>query len=128
VLGPTGVNEMRERFPRLRCLSGPHGRAALAGAGGLLLVAAALGGSQSALVALRAGGVLAVLVAAGWWLRRRAARQREPSVLAVEARQPLTRDAGLALVAIDGQRLLLGYGPRGVSLLVTIPPAREGEP
>jgi flagellar protein FliO/FliZ len=109
-------------------LGGPHGRAALVAAGAILLVAAALGGSQSALVALRAGGVLAVFVAAGWWLRRRAALQRAPSVLALEARQPLSREAGLALVAIDGQRLLLGYGPRGVSLLVTLPLAREGEP
>jgi flagellar biogenesis protein FliO len=109
-------------------LGGPRGRAALAAAGAILLAAAAIGGSPSAAVALRAGGVLAILIAAAWWIRRRAALRIGPAVLAVEARQPLTREVGLALVAVNGQRLLLGYGPHGVSLLVTMPPSPAGEP
>ncbi|WP_242341605.1 flagellar biosynthetic protein FliO, partial [Anaeromyxobacter sp. SG66] len=39
------------------------------------------------------------------------------TALALVSRASLGRDAGVALVEVDGRRLVVGYGPSGVQLL-----------
>ena len=42
---------------------------------------------------------------------------RSDGPLSVDARQPLSRDTGVALVQVEHRRLLVGYCPTGVTLL-----------
>jgi len=98
---------------RARRFAAPHLRwvAALGAAAALLLLLPAEGMAGAA---LRALGLLGVLAAGAAALRRPAATARP---LALLDRQPLGGSAGVALVEAGGRRLLLGYGPSGVSLL-----------
>ncbi len=107
------------RFPLL--LAGPTAarRGALALAGAAALVVAALAGGELSGVALRAAAVLGPLACAAAWLRRRQGPQPDPFV-SVEARQPLSREAGLALVRVEARRLLVGYGSKGVTLVAEL--------
>jgi flagellar protein FliO/FliZ len=78
--------------------------------------------------ALRALVFLAVLALAAFAIRRRrGGADRAPSVTVVE-RQALARDVGLALVTVEGRRLLLGYGPRGVGVVAELAPATGRQP
>jgi flagellar protein FliO/FliZ len=92
---------------------------ALAGAGALVL--AALAGGELGGVALRAAALLGALALAAAWLRRRQGPQ-PASLGSVEARQPLSREAGLALVRVEARRLLVGYGSNGVTLVAELAP------
>ncbi len=98
---------------RARRLAAPRARwiAALAGAAALLFLLPA-GGMAGA--ALRAVGLVGALAAVAAALLRPAAAARPVALL---DRQPLGAGAGVALVEAGGRRLLLGYGPSGVSLL-----------
>ncbi len=62
-----------------------------------------------------AAAVLLVAVAAAVLLARR--RATGPSTLVLEARLPLGRDAGVALVRAGGERLVVGWGGGGIRLL-----------
>lgn len=99
-----------------RAAARPQARVVLFGAAtvaGAFLLAAAPGdlaaaASRAALVA--AGiGALAVLA--------RRAPSRAPAPVRIVTRSPLARDAGIAVVEVDGRRLLLGYGGSGVRVL-----------
>jgi flagellar biogenesis protein FliO len=71
-----------------------------------------------------AAAVVLVAVAAVALLARR--RVSGPTGLVLEARLPLGRDAGVALVRAGGERLLLGWGGGGVRLLARL--REEGAP
>ena len=66
-----------------------------------------------------AAGALLVLggLAAALVLARRRAAAPPRAELALEARVPLGKDAGVAVVRWRGRELLVGYGPGGVSSL-----------
>nr|WP_242347014.1 flagellar biosynthetic protein FliO [Anaeromyxobacter sp. SG22] len=85
---------------------------------GAALAATALAFAPGGLgpVAARAGLVAAALWAAAVLARRRAAPAPAPA-LAIVSRASLARDAGGALVEVDGRRLVVGYGSAGVQLL-----------
>ncbi len=102
-------------------LQGPSSarRIALAAAS-IVATAAALVGGEIGGAALRALALLASLGLAGAWLRLRHRRPETDPLMTVEARQPLSREAGLVLVRIEARRLLVGYGPTGASLLVEL--------
>jgi flagellar protein FliO/FliZ len=71
---------------------------------------------------LAAAGLAALLVVA----RRRPASVPAPARLAVVERAALGRDAGVALVEVDGRRVLVGFGAGGVRRLAELP-ARGAE-
>ena len=77
------------------------------------------------------GGALLALVATGLaLLRRRARAGGQLPALKVLERRALSREAALALVGVDGRRLLVGFGRGGASLLADVgipsPGARRG--
>jgi flagellar protein FliO/FliZ len=80
---------------------------------GLALIAAAP--APLAGVAARAALAAAAVGAAAWLVRRRADQAPPPLVLV--GRVTLAREAGLALVEVDGRRLLVGFGAGGTALL-----------
>jgi len=92
---------------------------ALAAAGGLAL--AALPGEGGPLAARAALAALAVGGAALLW--RRGAGAIAPPCLAVSARAGLGRATSVAVVEVDGRRLLLGVSERSVELLCELDPA-----
>jgi flagellar protein FliO/FliZ len=98
--------------------------ALLAGGAGALLLGLAPGGLGPA--AARAALAVACLGAAVAIMRRRAgsASTADAPLLRVLARAPLSRDTGVALVELEGRRLLVGFGAGGVRVLA---PARDGE-
>ena len=77
------------------------------------------------LLAARVVLSLAVVLALLWFIARRVSRTGVVSRgvrLEVLARQNLTRRAGVALVAVEGRRFLLGTGDMGVSLIQELSP------
>ena len=97
-------------LPRLR--AGPRAWLYAAAILGLLLAAAP--GDQVP-SSLRAAGAACAAGAAALLARRSA----PPAAgrLALVARQALGREAGVALLLVDGRPLLVGYGPAGVRSL-----------
>jgi flagellar protein FliO/FliZ len=69
--------------------------------------------------ALRACGLLGALALLGRALRPGPAAGR---ALCVLEREPLGRGGGLALVEVDGRRLLLGWAPAGTTLVADLTP------
>ncbi len=67
--------------------------------------------------ALRACAAACAVGAAAMLVRARLARPLEARRLTVVARQALSRDAGVALVEVDGRAVLIGYGGGPVRLL-----------
>jgi hypothetical protein len=65
--------------------------------------------------------VVAGVAAAAFALHRRRGGLSAPPALALLERQPLGRDAGLALLAAGGRRLVVGWGSAGVTLLAELP-------
>lgn len=106
---------------------GSLGPAALlaAGAG---LVALAVAGGDVAHGALRALAVVALLGLAAVALRRRRAGASAPLAVSVAERHAMGRETGVAVLAAEGRRLLVGYGPGGVALLTELGPGREPVP
>jgi flagellar biogenesis protein FliO len=87
-------------------------------AGGL----AAAWGGEVTVRALRATAVVAFLglAACALRLRRGGPSATRAGALAVRERQLLGRDTGVAVVAVAGRRILVGYGPAGVSRLTEL--------
>lgn len=74
-----------------------------------------------ALAALRVAGALAFVVACGWAvLRWRRSMGKLGGGLRVLDRAFLTRGASIAVVAVEGRRLLLGVSAEGVRLLTDL--------
>lgn len=84
------------------------------------------------LLALRVALSLACVLGLLWYLNKRltgggkgVTLRRRPQAMAVVGRQSLGGKNGLAVVDVDGRRLLLGIGERGVSLLTELEPVTE---
>jgi flagellar protein FliO/FliZ len=92
----------------------------LAGLGAALLLALALAPGGLAPAAARAALAIAGLAVVAALLRR-AGASAPPARLVIVARQPLGKDAGIALAELDGRALLLGFGAGGVQLLAGAP-------
>ncbi len=90
-------------------------RALLLGALGLAALAALAGGSGSAM-ALRGLGLVALLAGGLVLARRRSSAAAAPRITVLE-RHALGRDTGVAVLSLGGDRLLVGYGASGVTLL-----------
>lgn len=110
-----------------RFAAGARGKLALAGVAAIAL-ALALAPGPVAPASLRALAALALIGAAVLLARGRLAQPAAARRLAVVARQPLSRDAGVALVEVDGRAVLVGFGPSGVRLLAPHGPEPEDEP
>jgi hypothetical protein len=93
--------------------------AALVAAGGGLLVLAVTGGELANGV-LRALSVVALVGIAGAALHRRRSAAIAPPAVSVMERRELGREAGIAVLAAEGRRLLVGYGQAGVALLAEL--------
>jgi len=123
VTGPTWLPAAR-----LQSLKGLHGllgrrSRSLAVAGLLALGALLVPADGPAGAALRIGALLGALAAASRVLRPELGA---PRLMAVVEREPLGRGGGLALVDVNGRRLLVGYAPTGTTLLLDV--TREGRP
>lgn len=84
------------------------------------------------LLALRVALSLACVLGLLWYLNRKLSGggkgtglRRRPQAMTVVGRQSLGGKNGLAVVEVDGRRLLLGVGERGVSLLTELEPVAE---
>ncbi len=77
--------------------------------------------------AARAGAVLALLGGALALVRHRRPPGPEGRTLVVEQREALGRESGVALVRTGTERLLVGWGRRGVRIL-SRRPGEEGRP
>ena len=64
--------------------------------------------------------VLAMLVGLGWLLRRTAQSRRHRRPLSIEAALALGERRSLAIVTVEGRRLLLGLAPNHVSLVTEL--------
>jgi hypothetical protein len=95
------------------------GRAAALGLGAVALCVAVAGGGELGGAAARALAVVLLLGAGLLALRRRPPGAAGAPALLVE-RHALGKDAGVALLSAGRRRLLLGYGPSGVSLLAEL--------
>jgi Flagellar biosynthesis protein, FliO. len=81
--------------------------------------------TESLLLAVRVVVSLAVVLALLWFIARRFSRAGVVSRgvrVEVLARQNLSRHSGVALVAVEGRRFLLGTGDMGVSLIQELSP------
>ncbi|HSM93692.1 MAG TPA: flagellar biosynthetic protein FliO [Anaeromyxobacteraceae bacterium] len=79
------------------------------------------GAGRASLVLLAAGALLVAV-------RRRGEGAAPLRELDVAERQPLSRDASVALLRVAGRTLLVGYGTGGVRLLAELGDGREGSP
>lgn len=79
-----------------------------------------LAGAGRAALLLLALGAVTLLV------RRSGAVDGPRSAIEVAERRPLSRDAAVALLRVDGRALLVGYGANGVRLLADLGAARDG--
>jgi flagellar protein FliO/FliZ len=103
--------------PRLALSLPPLGLPALLAGGAAVCLALALAPGELAPASIRAAAA-ACAVGTAALLARRTRRASAPTRrLALLSREPLSRDAGVALVELDGRPLLLGFGPGGVQLL-----------
>ncbi|HMO10171.1 MAG TPA: flagellar biosynthetic protein FliO [Actinotalea sp.] len=76
--------------------------------------------SSGLLLGLRVLLSLAVVLGLLWWLARRTAGTRvraRQATVSVVGRHSLSRHAGVAVVEVEGRRLLLGVTDHGISLL-----------
>jgi flagellar protein FliO/FliZ len=64
--------------------------------------------------------VLAILVALGWFLRRSQALGRNRKPMSIESALSLGERRSLAIVTVEGRRLLLGLAPNHVSLVTEL--------
>jgi len=107
---------MARSLPRAR-------RAALLGLAALACGGLAFLPAEAGPLAARAG--LAALAVAGAAAVLSRGAPSAPPPLRVAARAGLGRAAGLALVEVDGRRLLLGVSERSVELLCELDPGAE---
>jgi flagellar protein FliO/FliZ len=64
--------------------------------------------------------VLALLVGLGWLLRRSQALGRGRKPMSIESALSLGERRSLAIVTVEGRRLLLGLAPNHVSLVIEL--------
>jgi len=102
--------------------------AALLIAGTALVVLAVAAGGDLAGRALCAMAVVALLGLAAVALRRGRGASGGQSVLSVLERHPMAKDSGVAVLVTQGRRLVVGYGPAGVTLLAELGPPEERLP
>jgi flagellar protein FliO/FliZ len=77
--------------------------------------------SSSVVLGLRVVLSLAVVLGLVWWLARRGGGARvKATTVQVVGRQSLGRRAGVAVVEVEGRRLLLGVTDQGVSMLTEL--------
>jgi flagellar protein FliO/FliZ len=69
--------------------------------------------------------VLALLAGAAWLLRRGVLGRRATSGLNVESMLALGERRSLAIVTVEGRRLLVGLAPNNVSLVTELGPAQS---
>lgn len=84
--------------------------------------------SSTVVLGLRVALALACVFGLLWWAGRRmagtpAGRRARASSLEVVTRQSVGQKASVALVEIEGRRLLLGVSEHGVTLLTEVAPA-----
>jgi len=91
------------------------------------IVAAAAGGELAG-GAIRALGIVTLLGVATAAVAAGRRRSPLPALVRLEERHLLARDAGVAVVAVAGQRLLVGFGTSGVALLSRLRGGEGGEP
>lgn len=111
-----------------RLFGDPRGRAVLLGIGAAAALLLALAPGDLAPAAVRAAtavGGIGALVALS--RSRRRGGQPAAAVAVVETRA-LGREAGVAVLRVDGRRLLVGFGPAGVRLLSDLGGREEGPP
>jgi flagellar biogenesis protein FliO len=107
-----------ERAPERRALS-------VAALLGVALLAASLTGDGLFAPMLRGLAVVVALGVAVALVRRRSPAPGAAAEIAVLERRALAKDAGVALVEVAGQHLLVGYAPGGVALVARLPRAGE---
>lgn len=108
-------------IPRLLALRGPaRSRLALAAAAAAALGLAFAPGDLAP-ASLRAGAAVCLIGAAAILARGPVARPAAARRLAVISRQALSRDAGVALLEVDGRAVLVGFGGGAVQLLESGP-------
>jgi hypothetical protein len=91
------------------------------GAAVLLCAAGALSEGEVARAAARGAAAVALLAAVGVLVRaRRTAFPPAAAQLTLAERQPLAKGSGVVVVTAGGRRLLVGYGPGGVTLLAEL--------
>jgi flagellar protein FliO/FliZ len=112
---------------RLALLLPSLGLPALLGVAAAAGLALALAPGDLAPASLRAAAVACALGAAALLARRARSPSAHARRLALLSRQPLSRDAGVALVELDGRPLLVGFGPGGVQLLQAGAAAEPGQ-
>lgn len=98
---------------------------ALAAAGAVAALLVALAATDLGGTAARAALAVVAIAAAAAALRA-GPRAGGPPAIAVAARQPLGRDAGVAVVEAGGLRLLVGFGADGVRVLARLPASPPG--
>jgi hypothetical protein len=111
--------------PASGLLAGRRRRTALLAAGAAGAVALAAAPGDLAPGAVRAA--LAVLAVAAVAALVRGARPEAPAAqrLSVVSARALARDAGVALVVVDGRELVVGFGAAGVRLVADLGGHRE---
>lgn len=76
---------------------------------------------DTVLLMLRVGLSLAAVLGLLWWLSRRAqsslGNRRRQQTVAVIGRQQFNKRVGIALVEVEGRRLVVGYSDQGVALV-----------
>jgi flagellar protein FliO/FliZ len=110
-----------------RLLAHPRGRAAALGLGVLAALALAAAPGDLAPAAARAALAVGAVGAAAALVRRTRPRPAGEERLSLVSSRPLARDAGVALLEVEGRALLVGFGAEGVSLLADLGPAARGE-
>jgi flagellar protein FliO/FliZ len=114
----------------IRWLALPRGwtraRTALAVASAMALCLA-LAPGELAPASLRAGAAAAAIGALALLARARLARPADARRLTLVSRQALSREAGVALLEVDGRPMLVGYGGGAVQLLEAVHPINMGE-
>jgi hypothetical protein len=117
VSGLIGLLGLARRPPRAgEGVTRARSRTLLAAAGALGIAAAAAGGELAG-GAIRALGIVALLGAAAAAVAAGRRRSSRPAIVRLEERHILARDAGVAVVTVAGERLIVGFGTSGVSLL-----------
>jgi flagellar protein FliO/FliZ len=109
-----------------RLFADPRRRLAAVGVGAACLLLLVLAPGELGPVAAR-GGLVVLALAAGTVLLRRRRPGDAAEVLAVISSRALSREAGIAVVEVQGRRVLVGFGGGGVRVLAEVPSPGPGE-
>jgi flagellar protein FliO/FliZ len=92
----------------------------------IVCVVAAFAGGELAGGAIRAMAVVVLTGCAAFALRLRRDRGAASAALVISERHAVAREVGVALVVVEGRRLVVGYAPAGVSLVTELAPDPRG--